>query len=114
MVLTSKGADLAHLPPLRFSSLAGLRRSPVAGGIKKVAVTSSEYDDFVLKPPPDDFLPIQAYRKRFGSPSRPALRKLGHKKATIRGVVGVMFPPEDSDQPWKAFAGLVIKIRWGR
>eukprot|EP00959_Pyramimonas_sp_CCMP1952_P042507 888682-Pyramimonas_sp.AAC.1 len=60
----------------------------------------------ILKPPDDGFLPIKQYRKRFGSPSRPALKKLGHKKVTIRGVQGVMFPPDDPDQPWKAFAGL--------
>ena len=71
------------------------------GGVKSVAVRTQNDKDMVLVKPSHDFWPLSRYRARFGSPSRPANKKLGHKKCMLSGHPGVIVPGDDGEGPWK-------------
>jgi hypothetical protein len=70
----------------------------LTGGIKSVAVREQEYSDYALVKPPDQFWPLRRYVKKFGTVG--SNKKLGHVKTNIKGVVGVLVPTDNEDQPW--------------
>lgn len=70
------------------------------GGIKSVSSRQQRYDDLSLIRPQDPFWPLDRYRRKFGSPSRPEAKKLKHVKMVVDGVAGVVVPGDDGEGPW--------------
>ena len=69
--------------------------------VPQVRVQNSQYQDSALRRPDDNFLPMKAYKSLYGSVDLPANKKLGHKRAKVHGVKGVVMPGDDGKTPWK-------------
>lgn len=54
-----------------------------------------------LKMPEDDFYPLPRYEKRFGDPRSAKNRRLGHTVSWQGGILGVIVPGDDGEQPFK-------------
>ena len=66
-------------------------------GKKSVSVVSSTFRERALVRNHDKFWPMKRYRSRYGSPSLPQNKKLGHERTIIDGMKGVIVFSLSSD-----------------
>ena len=65
-----------------------------------MSVGKKVFEETALVKPADKFWPLEAYRKRFGSPSAPRNRHLKHRVCRMSGYKGVLVPSDAADGPW--------------
>jgi hypothetical protein len=62
-----------------------------------VSVVASTFRERALVRNHDKFWPMKRYRRKYGSPSLPQNKKLGHERTIIDGIKGVIVFSLSSD-----------------